>query len=121
MKTTASPSSMRTGGSPARAIAAASTNSSDSPRVQAAYDLITQGKAKHTAPDALSGLEQAYARGESDEFVEATAIARAVGAVIHEDHGVAVLHAHGRFTRAFIEDAFDGFPRAPDHPRLHRG
>src|SRR3569623_1294777 len=47
------------------------------PRVQAAYDLITQGKAKHVASDALSGLEQAYARGESDEFVEATAIARA--------------------------------------------
>src|SRR3569833_3780111 len=40
------------------------------PRVQAAYDMITQGKAKHTAPDAQSGLEQAYARGGSDEFVE---------------------------------------------------
>src|SRR3569832_1006065 len=31
------------------------------PRVQAAYDLITQGLAKHTAPDALSGLVQAFA------------------------------------------------------------
>src|SRR3569623_1457950 len=113
MKITASPSSMRTGGSPARAIAVASTNSSDSPRVQAAYDLITQGKAKHTAPDALSGLEQAYARGESDEFVEATAIARAGEPPERMEDGDAVIFMNYRsdrarqITRAFIEDAFD--------------
>jgi len=88
------------------------------PRVQAAYDLITQGKAKHTAPDALSGLEQAYARGESDEFVEATAIARAGEPPVRMEDGDAVIFMNYRsdrarqITRAFIEDAFDGFPRA---------
>jgi len=44
-------------------------------RVQPAYELLTQGRADFTAPDALSALELAYARGESDEFVKATAIA----------------------------------------------
>ncbi|HJW81945.1 MAG TPA: 2,3-bisphosphoglycerate-independent phosphoglycerate mutase, partial [Acidiferrobacterales bacterium] len=44
------------------------------PRIQAAYDLITQGKAEHTATTASEGLELAYARGESDEFVAATTI-----------------------------------------------
>ena len=44
------------------------------PRIQAAYDLITQGKAEHTATSAIEGLEAAYARGETDEFVLATAI-----------------------------------------------
>src|SRR5450631_30584 len=43
-------------------------------RVQPAYELLTQGRAEFTATDALSGLEMAYARGESDEFVKATAI-----------------------------------------------
>ena len=43
------------------------------PRIQAAYDLLTQGKG-HRAPDALTALEMAYERGESDEFVQATAV-----------------------------------------------
>src|SRR3569623_849990 len=30
------------------------------PRVQAAYDLITAGKAEHAAPDALTALQMAY-------------------------------------------------------------
>jgi 2,3-bisphosphoglycerate-independent phosphoglycerate mutase len=32
------------------------------PRIQAAYDLITLGKAEFEAPDAITGLEMAYAR-----------------------------------------------------------
>ena len=44
------------------------------PRIQAAYDVITQGKAEFEALDAMSALEMAYARDESDEFVKATAI-----------------------------------------------
>ena len=43
-------------------------------RVQPAYDLITQGKAAHRAATAVEGLRAAYARGETDEFVKATAI-----------------------------------------------
>ncbi len=43
-------------------------------RVQQAYDLITQGKAGNNAPDAITGLKEAYAREETDEFVHATRI-----------------------------------------------
>jgi 2,3-bisphosphoglycerate-independent phosphoglycerate mutase len=43
-------------------------------RVRQAYDLVTQGKSEFRAPDGVTGLRAAYARGESDEFVKATAI-----------------------------------------------
>src|SRR5574341_311928 len=43
-------------------------------RVRPAYDLLTQGKAAQRAGTAADGLRAAYARGESDEFVQATAI-----------------------------------------------
>ena len=41
-------------------------------RVQLAYDTMTTGKAKFRANTPLEGLEQAYARGEDDEFVQTT-------------------------------------------------
>jgi 2,3-bisphosphoglycerate-independent phosphoglycerate mutase len=43
-------------------------------RVQQGYDAIMHGQAQHTAPDAQAALEAAYARGESDEFIQATTI-----------------------------------------------
>ncbi len=43
-------------------------------RVQAAYELIVDGKAEFTADSSVAALEAAYARGESDEFVKATAV-----------------------------------------------
>jgi 2,3-bisphosphoglycerate-independent phosphoglycerate mutase len=52
------------------------------PRIQSAYDLITQGKAAYTAQSASAGLELAYARGESDEFVAATEILPSGGAPV---------------------------------------
>lgn len=88
------------------------------PRVQAAYDLITRGAAEHVAPDALTGLEMAYARGETDEFVKATAVVPPGAAPAHMADGDAVIFMNYRsdrarqITRAFIEDGFDGFPRA---------
>jgi 2,3-bisphosphoglycerate-independent phosphoglycerate mutase len=44
------------------------------PRVEAAYALITEGKGEFTASSAQEALQMAYARGENDEFVKATAI-----------------------------------------------
>ena len=44
------------------------------PRIQAAYDLMTQGQGLFTAPTASAALTMAYGRGETDEFVKATAI-----------------------------------------------
>jgi 2,3-bisphosphoglycerate-independent phosphoglycerate mutase len=43
-------------------------------RVQLAYDLLTQAKANFTAATAVAALHQAYQRGETDEFVQATTI-----------------------------------------------
>lgn len=43
-------------------------------RVKLAYDLIAKGSAQLTADSALHGLEEAYDRGETDEFVLPTAI-----------------------------------------------
>ena len=87
-------------------------------RVQQAYDLLTQGRAEFTAPDALSGLEQAYDRGESDEFVKATAIVPSNSQVATMQDGDAVVFMNFRadrareITRALTETAFSGFPRA---------
>lgn len=43
-------------------------------RTQAAYDLLTLGKADFIAMSASAALELAYARGETDEFVKPTRI-----------------------------------------------
>jgi 2,3-bisphosphoglycerate-independent phosphoglycerate mutase len=87
------------------------------PRIQAAYDLITQGKADYEAADALAGLEMAYARDESDEFVKATRIVPAGEKPITVEDGDAVIFMNFRsdrarqITRPFIEPDFDGFER----------
>ena len=43
-------------------------------RTQAAYKLLFHGQAKHRYPDAQSAIEAAYARGQSDEFIDPTLI-----------------------------------------------
>jgi 2,3-bisphosphoglycerate-independent phosphoglycerate mutase len=81
-------------------------------RVQPAYELLTEGRAEFRAADALSGLEQAYARGETDEFVKPTAIA----ATGMQDGDVAVFmnfraDRARELTRALTDASFDGFAR----------
>jgi 2,3-bisphosphoglycerate-independent phosphoglycerate mutase len=43
-------------------------------RTQAAYDLLVHGRGEHQAPDAPAAAHAAYARGETDEFITATAV-----------------------------------------------
>jgi 2,3-bisphosphoglycerate-independent phosphoglycerate mutase len=92
-------------------------------RVQPAYELLTQGRAEFTATDALSGLELAYARGESDEFVKATAIVppgdiqKGAHATSMQDGDVVVFmnfraDRAREITRALTDKAFDGFHRS---------
>ncbi len=87
------------------------------PRVQAAYDLITQGKALHHAPDAASALAMAYARGENDEFVQATALVapgETPTSVVDGDVVIFMNYRSDRareLTQAFIQPNFDGFKR----------
>ena len=86
-------------------------------RVKAAYDLITQGRTEYWAENALAGLEAAYARGESDEFVKATAILPQDGKPVRIEDGDAVVFMNFRSDRArqisrpFIEPDFNEFER----------
>ncbi len=41
-------------------------------RIQSAFHLITQSQAEFSAGSATEALQQAYQRGETDEFVKAT-------------------------------------------------
>lgn len=91
-------------------------------RVQPAYELLTQGRSEFTAATALDGLEQAYTRGESDEFVKPTAIA-SNGSFNFIKDGDAVIFMNFRadrareITRALTDVAFNGFPR-PCFPNI---
>jgi len=87
-------------------------------RVQVAYDLLTLGRAQCTASNPVEGLAAAYARGESDEFVKATAIVPPGTQPTVIGDGDAVVFMNFRadrareLTRTFTDPAFDGFPRA---------
>ena len=87
------------------------------PRIQAAYDLITNATAEYSAESAMVGLEAAYKRGETDEFVRATSIVPAGQAPVKIHDGDVVFFMNYRsdrarqITRAFIEPGFDGFQR----------
>jgi len=87
-------------------------------RVKEAYDMLTLGTAPHVCATALEGLEAAYARGETDEFVKATLIARPGEAPVRIVDGDAIVFMNFRsdrtreLTRAFIEADFAEFDRA---------
>ena len=87
------------------------------PRIQSAYDLITQGKAEFQVKTAMDGLEMAYQRGETDEFVQATAIIGDQGQSVRVDDGDVIVFMNFRsdrarqITRPFIEPDFNCFER----------
>ena len=83
-------------------------------RVEQAYGLLVDGSAQFNAATAVDGLNAAYARGESDEFVKATTI----GTPVRMEDGDAVIFMNFRadrareLTRAFVEPGFNAFERA---------
>ncbi len=87
------------------------------PRIKAAYDLVTTGRAEYRSTSAMEALTQAYARGESDEFVKATAIVPLGEAPRAIDDGDVVVFMNFRSDRArqisrpFVDPTFDGFVR----------
>jgi 2,3-bisphosphoglycerate-independent phosphoglycerate mutase len=87
-------------------------------RVQLAYDLITQGRAEFSATSALEGLDSAYAREESDEFVKPTTIVPDGAEPVAMQDGDVVIFMNFRadrareITRALTDRAFTGFTRA---------
>ncbi|MEZ5559140.1 MAG: 2,3-bisphosphoglycerate-independent phosphoglycerate mutase, partial [Pseudomonadales bacterium] len=86
-------------------------------RVERAYNLLVRGEAPFHATSATAALEQAYARDESDEFVQPTAVHAADALPIRMQDGDAVVFMNFRadrarqITRAIIEPQFDGFQR----------
>jgi 2,3-bisphosphoglycerate-independent phosphoglycerate mutase len=94
-------------------------------RIAPAYALVVDGRADHVARSAQAGLDAAYARGENDEFVQATAIADAHGATTRIADGDVVVFMNFRadrareLTRALTDPRFDAFVRARV-PRLAR-
>jgi 2,3-bisphosphoglycerate-independent phosphoglycerate mutase len=86
-------------------------------RVKPAYDALVDGRARFGAPDAAAALAAAYARGETDEFVQATVVTGPDGRAATMDDGDVVVFMNFRadrarqLTRALTEAAFDGFPR----------
>jgi len=92
------------------------------PRVEAAYRAMVGGEGRR-AKTAVAALEEAYARGENDEFVLPTVVeAGGDGRIRRGDTILAYNFRPDRMrqiTRALNEDAFDGFPR-PEWPlNLH--
>jgi len=86
-------------------------------RVQRAYNLIVKGEAEFSADSALSGLQAAYERGETDEFVLPTAILDASQkAVALEPHDSVVFmnfraDRAREISQAITAENFDGFER----------
>jgi len=89
------------------------------PRIQAAYDLITSGKAQYTNKTAKGALDLAYDRGETDEFVKATAIVDEQDRPVTMASGDVVVFMNFRsdrarqITRPFVEPDFDAFELKP--------
>ena len=86
-------------------------------RVEKAYDLVTQGVAEYRYDDPLEALEAAYRRGETDEFVKASAIHGQGEAPFRMKEGDAVVFMNYRADRAreitssLTAENFTGFER----------
>jgi 2,3-bisphosphoglycerate-independent phosphoglycerate mutase len=85
-------------------------------RVERAYNLINGIKADYIADSATQGLQAAYDRGETDEFVQPTQV-MIDGQTVGIEDGDGVLFMNFRsdrareLTRSFIDSDFDAFER----------
>ena len=90
-------------------------------RTEKAYRALVLGEG-HAADSAEAALDQAYARGESDEFVDPTVVRGAAGSIRSGDTVVAFNFRPDRMrqiSRALADPAFDGFARPGGPPPIH--
>ncbi|MDR2016526.1 MAG: 2,3-bisphosphoglycerate-independent phosphoglycerate mutase, partial [Burkholderiales bacterium] len=87
-------------------------------RTERAYRLLTEGVADADCDDAQAGLVAAYARGETDEFVQPTRIKSTTDSFdqgIRDGDVIVFLNFRAdrarQLTRALTDPAFDGFSR----------
>lgn len=82
-------------------------------RTQLVYDLLTENKAKYHSENALTALQQAYDRHESDEFVTPTLIG--THPPIQDNDIIIFMNFRSdrarQLTDAFISPEFNGFKR----------
>ena len=92
-------------------------------RMEMAYNLIVKGQAEYRADNPLAGLQAAYERDESDEFVKATCIVDEQGQACPIEDGDVVVFMNFRADRArqltemLSAAEFDGFDRG-ERPSL---
>ncbi|MFA6415983.1 MAG: 2,3-bisphosphoglycerate-independent phosphoglycerate mutase [Candidatus Paceibacterota bacterium] len=89
-------------------------------RVEKGYSALVDGVGDFTAPSPLEAIDQAYTRGETDEFIKPTVIVDEAGAPIGQiKNGDALVWVNFRtdrsieITQAFIEPDFQDFARGP--------
>lgn len=86
-------------------------------RTSQAYRLITEGVADYCAKTPMDALDNAYARGENDEFVSATCICEEGATPTVLDDGDAVIFMNFRpdrarqISHAIVDTDFTGFDR----------
>ena len=91
-------------------------------RTERAYNLLVHGEAPHHYESAVAALEAAYQRGESDEFVQPSAVHPASQQPVTFATGDAGLFMNFRadrarqLTRALLADDFTDFPRRKHVP-----
>ncbi len=84
-------------------------------RIEKAYDLLTQAKAKYRYESATDALDAAYKRGETDEFVQASVILDESGCAHHIEKNDVIIFMNYRadrarqLTRTFVDEHFSQF------------
>ena len=83
-------------------------------RIALCWRTLVDGRAEFTAADPVAALESAYARGENDEFVNATLIGP--GAAVLDGDVVVFMNFRAdrarQLSQAFVAEDFVGFTRA---------
>lgn len=92
-------------------------------RTKAAWDLIVDGRSERESQDPLIALDEAYGRGQTDEFIEPVRIIGRSGERRQVEDGDVVMFMNYRADRArqlsqaFLDTEFDAFER-PRLPQL---
>jgi 2,3-bisphosphoglycerate-independent phosphoglycerate mutase len=93
-------------------------------RTKKAYDAIVYGRGVHVH-DPIQAIADAYAQGETDEFVEPRVMVDESGepvGTMKDGDGVIFFNFRSdrarQMTRALADDALDAFDRGPNRPRL---
>ena len=91
-------------------------------RTQSAYETLVCRSGFHS-PTAHQAVEEAYARGETDEFVKPTVISTCPDCGIQAEDGIIFFNFRPdrarQLTRAFIFEDFNDFPRCNGYFPVH--